>query len=157
MLHYSMLQPEPPWYRDESLWVAISNLVLIVIVVVLAIRNDWLASRRRRAARRLLISARTTKGLRYALKISVNQYQSLRRKFDRRRPLVAPAPAAPPAFVVPPPLDLSRPLGEDPESWFDSGIKTAARDSTLPLRPEDTQTQPIPLLELSRLTQPPRK
>ncbi len=165
MLHCGMLHLEIPWYRDESLWIAISNLILLVLLVVMATRNEQLASTRRRATRKLLVHQRANKGLRYALNITVNQYHSLRRRFDRRRGAPAvPRAATPvalepqrPAFLVPPPLNLAPAEGEDPESWVDSGIRTEHRPSAAPLLREDTQTQPIPLAELMRLTHPPRK
>lgn len=164
MLHCGMLHPDLPWYRDESLWVAISNLVLLVLLIVVSWRNEYLASMRRRATRKLLIHQRANKGLRYALNITVNQYHSLRRRFERRRGAPAVPRAATPvqlepraAFVIPPPLDLASPEGEDPESWCDSGVRTEHRPSAAPLSREDTQTQPIPVAELLRLTHPPRK
>jgi hypothetical protein len=156
--------PLVPWFRDESLWIAVSNLVLVALVAILAVRNEHLGRMLGRATRKLLVGKRTNKAVRYALKVTVHQYHSLRRKFDRRRPLVAPTPVAsrppPAAFIVPPPLDLAPPAGDEPSSWSDSGLLTAHRPSTLP--PDDTgtreirltDTQPLPidqrLIKLSR-------
>ncbi len=156
-----MLQPTVPWYRDESLLIAWSNVALIALLVVALIRNEYLRRMLRRATRKVLVRSRELKGVRYALNITANQYMALKRRLGRKHGQTARAQKAPPrpAFVVPPPLELALVSdGEDPESWCDSGIKTALRPSQPPLPIDGTKTQPVPITgELLRQTIPPQK
>lgn len=163
----------PSWLPDESTLVACANLVLLAISVLLWMRAEYWKEqsatadltcqrRVRRASRKLLIAKRRAKGLQYALNVTVNQYHSLRRRFDRHRPQgsVVTAPHVriePPArkMIVPPPLDLATPVGDDPTSWCDSGLYTGLQLHH-PIRPDDTQTRPIhPDAELLRQSRPP--
>ena len=162
-----MLQLSVPWYRDESLLNAWSNLALIALLVVTLIRNEQLRRLLRRSTRKLLIRTRELKGVRYALNVTVNQFHALKRRVGRRHggtnQALKPPPPAPakPLFVVPPPLELAPLSGEDLDSWGDSGLRTALRPSQPPPAPFDgNSTQPISLAaagELVRQTIPPQK
>lgn len=158
-----MLQPELPWYRDESLLIAWSNVALIALLIVVLLRNEYLRRMLQRATRKVLMRSRELKGVRYALNITSNQYMALKRRLGRKPRDMARAQKPPPrpAFVVPPPLELALVSdGEDPESWCDSGIKTALRSSQPPPTPFDgTSTQPVPIAvagELLRKSRPPQ-
>lgn len=167
----------PEWLPGDSIHelAALAMLLLTVLIAVLIGVAIWLFqrgeqrdSRARHATRKLLVEKRHTRGIRNALKVTVRQYHSLRARYHalrgeaRRRELTPPhvkldeREPEPARFVVPPPLDLAAPEGEDPRTWADSGVRSEAFPRPQALLPDDTQTRPIDA-DLLRLTRDPAK
>jgi hypothetical protein len=145
MLQFPMPDPSQiPTPELIALLVGTVNALLLVVLIGVA----WFYGRRKsrlleRAKRKLVALRRDKKGLQLALNSTVEQFKALRRRFSKAATVAERLPARVP-FIVPPPLSLTPPSGDDGLSWEDNVLRTQVHprarqlglNRTIPLPPE---------------------
>jgi hypothetical protein len=124
----------------DALLVALgaTNTVLLLLLVVVALRHGVTDPKR------LACALRENRALSATLNAVVEQYRRLRTRVSGVRA------KQPSTFIVPPPLDLTPPEGDDGETWCEAKHRTEVHPFTL--------TRPMtPNPDLLRESRPPAR
>lgn len=115
-----------------------TNTALLVLLVGFALRHGTTDPKR------LAVALRENRALSATLNTVVEQYRRLKARFSGVRV------KQPDTFIVPPPLDLTPPEGDDGETWCESRHRTEVHQLTL--------TRPMtPNPDLLRESRPPAR